>query len=128
VLSVPGYRRLWAARTVSQWGDIGQFTALCVRCPYRDGRWGRIELSPAIDLCCQTLRDDRGTHSHQRRYGMLLLKAVCEHDTAIVAFGIVKPIAESANRDLRKAVRASGATIADLPSSEQLVAWAFSWL
>jgi hypothetical protein len=46
----------------------------------------------------------------------------------MVAFAIVKPIAESANRDLRKAVRASGATIADLPSSEQLVVWAFPWL
>jgi MFS family permease len=30
VLSVPGYRRLWAARTVSQWGDIAQFTALAL--------------------------------------------------------------------------------------------------
>jgi hypothetical protein len=28
VLSRPAYRRLWAARTVSQWGDIAQFTAL----------------------------------------------------------------------------------------------------
>jgi hypothetical protein len=28
VLWVPGYWRLWAARTVSQWGDIAQFTAL----------------------------------------------------------------------------------------------------
>src|SRR5437763_748781 len=30
VLAVPGYRRLWAARTVSQWGDIAQFTALAL--------------------------------------------------------------------------------------------------
>ena len=28
VLASSGYRRLWAARTVSQWGDIAQFTAL----------------------------------------------------------------------------------------------------
>ena len=30
VLARPGYRRLWAARTVSQWGDIAQFTALAL--------------------------------------------------------------------------------------------------
>src|SRR5262245_52585786 len=30
VLAVPAYRRLWAARTVSQWGDIAQFTALAL--------------------------------------------------------------------------------------------------
>jgi MFS family permease len=30
VLAVPGYRRLWAARTVSQWGDIAQFTAVAL--------------------------------------------------------------------------------------------------
>ena len=26
----PGYRRLWAARTVSQWGDVAQFTTLAL--------------------------------------------------------------------------------------------------
>jgi MFS family permease len=30
VLASPGYRRLWAARTVSQWGDITQFTAVAL--------------------------------------------------------------------------------------------------
>ena len=30
VLANPAYRRLWAARTVSQWGDIAQFTALAL--------------------------------------------------------------------------------------------------
>ncbi len=30
VLSSRAYRRLWAARTVSQWGDIAQFTALAL--------------------------------------------------------------------------------------------------
>ena len=30
MLSSPAYRRLWAARTVSQWGDIAQFTALAL--------------------------------------------------------------------------------------------------
>src|SRR5712692_10011949 len=30
VLASSGYRRLWAARTVSQWGDIAQFTALAL--------------------------------------------------------------------------------------------------
>ncbi len=30
VLASPGYRRLWAARTVSQCGDIAQFTALAL--------------------------------------------------------------------------------------------------
>jgi len=30
VLASPGYRRLWAARTVSQWGDIAQFTAVAL--------------------------------------------------------------------------------------------------
>lgn len=30
VLSSSAYRRLWAARTVSQWGDIAQFTALAL--------------------------------------------------------------------------------------------------
>ena len=30
VLAIAGYRRLWAARTVSQWGDIAQFTALAL--------------------------------------------------------------------------------------------------
>ncbi|HEX9528271.1 MAG TPA: hypothetical protein VF951_12300 [Streptosporangiaceae bacterium] len=28
VLASCGYRRLWAARTVSQWGDIAQFTVV----------------------------------------------------------------------------------------------------
>ncbi|MBA2767531.1 MAG: MFS transporter [Sporichthyaceae bacterium] len=28
LLANPGYRRLWAARTVSQWGDVAQFTTL----------------------------------------------------------------------------------------------------
>jgi hypothetical protein len=27
-MASPGYRRLWAARTVSQWGDIAQFTVV----------------------------------------------------------------------------------------------------
>jgi MFS family permease len=30
VLAHPGYRRLWAARTVSQWGDVMQFTTLAL--------------------------------------------------------------------------------------------------
>ncbi len=30
VLSSSAYRRLWAARTVSQWGDIAQFTVLAL--------------------------------------------------------------------------------------------------
>jgi MFS family permease len=30
MLSSPAYRGLWAARTVSQWGDIAQFTALAL--------------------------------------------------------------------------------------------------
>ena len=30
VLASLGYRRLWAAWTVSQWGDIAQFTALAL--------------------------------------------------------------------------------------------------
>src|SRR5215470_656052 len=30
VLASPAYRRLWAARTVSQWGDIAQFTELAL--------------------------------------------------------------------------------------------------
>src|SRR5215472_10768325 len=30
VLAAPGYRRLWAARTVSQWGDIAQFTVVAL--------------------------------------------------------------------------------------------------
>src|SRR5215472_5960103 len=30
VLGDAAYRRLWAARTVSQWGDIAQFTALAL--------------------------------------------------------------------------------------------------
>ncbi len=30
VLASSAYRRLWAARTVSQWGDIAQFTALAL--------------------------------------------------------------------------------------------------
>lgn len=30
VLRRPGYRRLWAARTVSQWGDVVQFTVMAL--------------------------------------------------------------------------------------------------
>ena len=30
VLARPGYRRLWAARTVSQWGDVIQFTTVAL--------------------------------------------------------------------------------------------------
>lgn len=30
VLASPGYRRLWAARTVSQWGDVAQFTVVAL--------------------------------------------------------------------------------------------------
>lgn len=30
VLRRPGYRRLWSARTVSQWGDVAQFTTLAL--------------------------------------------------------------------------------------------------
>jgi len=30
VLGHPGYRRLWAARTVSQWGDTFNFIALAL--------------------------------------------------------------------------------------------------
>ncbi len=30
VMARPGYRRLWAARTVSQWGDVAQFTTLAL--------------------------------------------------------------------------------------------------
>jgi len=30
VMARPGYRRLWAARTISQWGDVAQFTTLAL--------------------------------------------------------------------------------------------------
>jgi hypothetical protein len=42
-------------------------TSLCVRCPYRDGRWGRVELSRAIDLCDQALRMIEGARARRRR-------------------------------------------------------------
>ena len=34
VLAGPGYRRLWAARTVSQAGDVLQFTTLALLVPF----------------------------------------------------------------------------------------------
>jgi hypothetical protein len=76
-----------------------------------------------MDLCDQGLRMIEGITAANGDIGVSLLNAVCEHDTAMVALGIVEPIAENANRDLRKAVRAAGATMADLPSPEQPVAW-----
>lgn len=38
VLARPGYRRLWAARTVSQWGDVAQFTTLALLVFHLTGR------------------------------------------------------------------------------------------
>jgi hypothetical protein len=45
--------------------------------------------------------------------GMLLLKAVCEHDTAMVAFAIVKPIAATVSFSL-PASSSRGMTQSDL--------------
>ena len=112
--------RLTATRTAC--------TSLCVRSPYREGRWGRIELSRAIDLCDQTLRMIEGITAALGDVGLPLLRALCKHEKITVALGIIEPIAESAKVDLRQAVRLAGAAIADLPSPEQLVAWAFPWL
>ena len=103
-------------------------TSLCVRCPYRDGRWGRVELSRAIDLCDQALRMIEGARAADGERGARLLQALCDHETTMTALGLIAEVAESANSDFTVAMHAAGATMADVPRPETVVAWAFPWL
>jgi hypothetical protein len=103
-------------------------TSRCVRTDLREGAAGRRAWSRAAGLCDEALRMIEGITVAKSPMGPPLLKAVSEHDTMVVALGIVAGIAEDADRDLRDAVRAAGARMSDIPSPEQLVAWAFPWL
>jgi len=116
-------------------GDTGRLaaarvgcTSLCVRCPYRDGRWGRVELSRAIDLCDQALRMIEGARAADGDRGAQLLQALCDHETMMTALGLIADVAESADSDFTGAMHAAGATAADVPRPETVVAWAFPWL
>lgn len=116
-------------------GDTGRLAAardgcasLCVRCPYRDGRWGRVELSRAIDLCDQALRMTAGARAADGKRGAQLLQALCDHEGTMTALGLIAEVAESADSGFNAAVQAAGATLADVPRPETIVAWAFPWL
>jgi hypothetical protein len=102
--------------------------SLCVCCPFRDGGWGRVELSRAIDLCDQALRMIEGARSADGDRGVQLLQALCDYDTMMTALGFSADIAEGAESEFAAAVRAAGGTMADVPDPEAIVAWAFPWL
>lgn len=103
-------------------------TSMCVRCPFRDGRWGRVELSRAIDLCDQALRMIEGACAADGERGAQVLLALSEYETMMTALGLSADVAESTESEFASAVRAAGATMADVPRPEAVVAWAFPWL
>jgi hypothetical protein len=103
-------------------------TSRCVRTDQHKGAVGRRAWSRAAGLCDQALRMIEGITAANGDLGLPLLAAVAEHDTSVVAFGIWEGMTEDADRELRAAVRAAGAKMSDVPSMEQLVAWAFPWL
>ena len=61
---------------------------MCVRCPFRDGRWGRVELSRAIDLCDQALRMIEGACAVDGERGTQVLLALSEYKTMMTALGL----------------------------------------
>jgi hypothetical protein len=85
VLSVPGYRRLWAARTVSQWGDIAQFTALALLVFHLTGSGLGVsgvvaEIAPVLLLAplgAASLRVQNG-HSISKQWSALVSRTCVE--------------------------------------------------
>jgi hypothetical protein len=84
--------------------------------------------SRAVDLCDQALRVIEGAEGVNNDRARRILIAVCEYETKMISFGLLEGFAEDSTRDLAETLREVDATMADVPSPEKLVSWAFPWL
>jgi hypothetical protein len=84
--------------------------------------------SRAVDLCDQALRMVEGAGAVSNDGARQILLAVCEYETTKTAIGVIGGVNESSTRTLTEALRSVNATMADVPSPETLVSWAFPWL
>jgi hypothetical protein len=114
-------RRLAAARSAC--------TSMCVRSTFRNGGWGRVELSRAINLCDQALRMIEGARASDGERGTQILRAMCNYEGGMTFLGgLIAEVAEDTESDFASAVGAAGGTMRDVPRPEEVVAWAFPWL
>jgi hypothetical protein len=84
--------------------------------------------SRAVDLCDQALRVIEGAGAITDERIRRILLAVCQYETSKTALGFIAGVAQDSARTFTEELRAIGATMADVPSAEQLVTWAFPWL
>jgi hypothetical protein len=84
--------------------------------------------SRAVDLCDQALRMIEGAGAVNDERIRRILLAVCQYETSKTSLGFIPGVVQSSARTLTEELRAVGATMADVPSAEQLVTWAFPWL
>jgi hypothetical protein len=84
--------------------------------------------SRAVDLCDQALRVIEGAGAVNDERIRRILLAVCQYETSKTALGFIAGVVQDSARTLTEELRAVGATMADVPSAEQLVTWAFPWL
>lgn len=84
--------------------------------------------SRAVDLCDQALRMIEGAGAVADDKARRILIAVCGYEGMLTVLGSIGGVAESSARDLTETLREQGATMADVPSHETLVSWAFPWL
>ena len=84
--------------------------------------------SRAVDLCDQALRMIEGAGAANDERIRRILLAVCQYETSKTALGFIPGVVQDSARTLTEELRDIGATMADVPSAEQLVTWAFPWL
>jgi hypothetical protein len=84
--------------------------------------------SRAVGLCDQALRVIEGAGAVNDERSRRILIAVCQYETSKSSLGFIAGVVETSARALTEELRDIGATMADVPTAEQLVTWAFPWL
>jgi hypothetical protein len=106
-------------------GDHGRLLAARQECDdhgTNDRAWSR-----AVDLCDQAIRMVEGANAVNDDRARKILLAVCQYENYLTSFGSFTDPALLA-REMTDRLREVGATMADVPSTEQLISWAFPWL
>jgi hypothetical protein len=114
-------------------GDHARLLAARERCAARERESGIADephrvWSRAVDLCDQALRVIEGAGAVNDERTRRILVAVCHYETSKSSLGFIPGVIETSVRALTEELREIGATMADVPSAEQLVTWAFPWL
>lgn len=84
--------------------------------------------SRAVDLCDQALRVIEGAGAVNDERSRRILIAMCQYETSKTTLGFIAGVVQDSARTLTEELRAIGATMADVPSAEQIITWAFPWL